>query len=128
MSSSQPERLLFNIYILGTKNGGSYIFYNLYGMHPVVCHLRKIQFGTVAQIIKKKSMQRCHQQRMKTNVDIAVSILFLFHYLLCDCPKLYLFLQSVYKLTSQHKASTMPNIGCVDVEILQHYTHEKNGR
>jgi hypothetical protein len=28
---------------------------------------------------------------MKTNVDTVLSILFLFDYLVCDCPKLYLF-------------------------------------
>jgi hypothetical protein len=33
----------------------------------------------------------CYQQQIKTNVDTVVFILFLFDYLLCDCPKLYLF-------------------------------------
>jgi Ran GTPase-activating protein (RanGAP) involved in mRNA processing and transport len=36
-----------------------------------------------------------HQQQIKTNVDTVVSTLFLFDYLLCDCPKLYLFMNKM---------------------------------
>jgi hypothetical protein len=35
-----------------------------------------------------------HQQRIKTNVDIVESILFLFDYLLCDCKIIYLFVNN----------------------------------
>jgi hypothetical protein len=31
----------------------------------------------------------------KTNVDTVVSLLFLFDYLLCNCPKLYLFVTNI---------------------------------
>jgi hypothetical protein len=41
--------------------------------------------------VKGRNMYRYHQERIKTNVDTVVSILFLFGYLLCDCPKLYFF-------------------------------------
>jgi hypothetical protein len=60
---------------------------------------------------KGRNMQRCHQRRIKTNVVSAVSVLFLFDYLLYDCPKLYIFVNdtqqdSFYKI--QVHVSVLP--------------------
>jgi hypothetical protein len=54
MSSSQPELFLFNIYILGAKNGGSYKFTTLMVCILLCVIYEKIQLGTVAQQITKK--------------------------------------------------------------------------
>jgi hypothetical protein len=49
-----------------------------------------------------RNMWRYHQERIKTNVDLLMSILFLFDYLLCDCPKLYLFVNDTQQ-AAYHK-------------------------
>jgi hypothetical protein len=58
MSSSQHQLFLFNIYILGAKNGGPYKF-TTFTVCILLCVIHeKIQFETVAQeiIIKKDVM------------------------------------------------------------------------
>jgi hypothetical protein len=65
----------------------------------------KIKFETVAQQIIKKEQNRhyCINIRFYSNVDIVVFILFLFYYLLCYCPKLYLFVNDTQQ-DAYHKA------------------------